>query len=100
MAITVAAVGTIVRGAGAITPIAPAHAANTALVYCTGSIGLSDTLSTPGGWAQQTTVNNGAAGSAFALYDTTGAATIPSVNWSASNEAWAVIVVLAGVNAA
>jgi len=98
MAITFVAVGAVARGVGNLTAVAPAHSANDILLLCTGSIGTTDTITTPGSWTRETSTNNATSAACFALYDTTGSATIPTVNWSATNSAWAFVAVFRGID--
>jgi len=98
VSITFVGAGTVTRGTGALTATAPAHNAGDVLILCTGEKVGSDTLATPGGWTKMTTTNNAAQAAAFALYDSTGSASIPSVNWSATQVAWVFVAAYRGVD--
>ncbi len=98
MTISFIGVGAVARGVGNLTAVAPAHSANDVLLLCTGSIATTDTLASAGSWPRETSTNNGTAAACFALCDTTGSATIPTVNWSATNAAWAFVAAFRGID--
>ena len=99
MAISFVGVGSVTHGVGNITPVAPAYSAPATLLLCTGiQTSSSSTLTTPGGWTKQNSTVNGAQAGAFALYDSTGGATIPTVNWNGTDTAWGVVLVFSGVD--
>lgn len=97
MAITRISVGSFTSGLGAITPVAGTFAAGDMLAYITGEFIGSNTIATPAGWSPIDANTNAQQTRVFARI-ATGSDTIPSVNWSASNRSWAVILAYRGVD--